>query len=84
MGDSGLSFLGWIVSGGGLDRTCQSTSIHNLTMTLSIIHCYSTLPVRRLSHIPHKPPSPRCHTMYVFHSRTWKFTLFFYAILFFF
>jgi len=26
----------------------------------------------------------RCHTMYVFHSRTWKFTLFFYAILFFF
>jgi hypothetical protein len=26
----------------------------------------------------------RCHTMYVFHSRTWKFALFFYAILFFF
>jgi len=29
-------------------------------------------------------PKLRCHTMYVFHSRTWKFTLFFYAILFFF
>jgi len=31
-----------------------------------------------------KVNNTHCHTMYVFHSRTWKFALFFYAILFFF
>ena len=35
-----------------------------------------------MSKLPKK--RDRCHTMYVFHSRTWKFILFFYAILFFF